>query len=411
MKTRLFILVALLCSVAPAPVWAAPPVVSNVQASQRAASQIVDITYNVSDPDGGTVTVSVLASADGGTNWDVPVFTMSGHVGTGVPLGAMRQIVWNAGIDWPGKYTDRCRVRVIADDGSGGVAPPGMSLVPGGSFQMGDNLDSIAAAQPVHTVSLSPYFIDQLEVSQGRWEQVRQWATNNGYTDLPASGVFGFRDHYPTDNINWYAAVKWCNARSQMENLIPAYYTDSAQTTVYRTGSVDLVNGAVRWAASGYRLPTEAEWEKATRAGANGLRYPWGNTISNSQANYLSSGDPFETVEVESTPVGYYNGNQIPAGTNMANGYGLYDVAGNAAEWCWDWYDSYPALPQSNPHGPATGSARVNRGASSLDDATALTCASRSASGPAYPIQRLKAELPFSPYPISGFRCVRSFGP
>jgi formylglycine-generating enzyme required for sulfatase activity len=79
--------------------------------------------------------------------------------------------------------------------------------------------------------------------------------------------------------VDWYDCVKWCNARSELEGRIPAYYTDAMQTTVYRTGRWDVDNSSVNWNA-GYRLPTEAEWEKTARGGASGQRFPWGNTIS-----------------------------------------------------------------------------------------------------------------------------------
>ena len=84
--------------------------------------------------------------------------------------------------------------------------------------------------------------------------------------------------------VDWYDAVKWCNARSQQAGLTPVYYTDAGMTQVYTNGYADAVY--VNWAANGYRLPTEAEWEKAARGGLSGQRFPWGNTISESQANY-----------------------------------------------------------------------------------------------------------------------------
>jgi hypothetical protein len=112
---------------------AAPPVVSNVRASQRPGTALVDILYDVSDPDGNSpLRVSFQVSADAGTTWTVPVLTFSGAVGTGVVPGLNRAIVWNAGLDWPGQFTSQCRVRVLADDGT--VPVGGMVLIPAGRF-------------------------------------------------------------------------------------------------------------------------------------------------------------------------------------------------------------------------------------------------------------------------------------
>ncbi len=108
--------------------------------------------------------------------------------------------------------------------------PSGMVLIPGGEFQMGDTfIEGDSSERPVHTVYLSPYYIDKYEVTKGLWDAVRTWATSNGYDLIAGSGNAA---GHPVQSINWYDCVKWCNARSQQEGRTPCYYTDAGLTTV-----------------------------------------------------------------------------------------------------------------------------------------------------------------------------------
>jgi formylglycine-generating enzyme required for sulfatase activity len=248
------------------------------------------------------------------------------------------------------------------------IAPAGMVLIPVGSFMMGDSFGEGQDRElPVHNVYVSAFYMDQYPVTKALWDEVHTWALANGY-GFDNAGSGKAHDH-PVQTVNWYDAVKWCNARSEKEGRVPAYYTDGGQKSVYRTGQVDVQNDWVNW-DGGYRLPTEAEWEKAARGGAEGRRYPWldADTITHSRANYRSSSD----YAYDSSPTRDFHPDfQVggmpytsPAGSFEPNGYALYDMAGNVWGWCWDWwFESYYSVsPASDPRGPGSGSFRVMRG-------------------------------------------------
>jgi formylglycine-generating enzyme required for sulfatase activity len=381
---------------------AAPPVVSNVRAAQLAGTKNVEILYDVSDADGGTLTIGVEMSGDGGATYTIPATALSGHVGPGVAPGLSRRIVWNAGADWNQQHVPNARARVTAFDGTTPVPPPGMVYIPAGTFQMGDNLDGQTESMPVHTVTTNAYFMDRYEVTGVLWETVRTWALANGYS----IGNVGYRGaSHPVQSVIWFDAVKWCNARSRKEGLTPVYYTDDGQTIEYKSvENWQITNAQVKWAANGYRLPTEAEWEKAARAGTLGQRFPWGSNATHAQANYYASPSSFAydvspTSEFHPT---YRTGNSSPstspAGAFAPNNYGLYDMGGNVWEWCWDWHGStFYGDPSAgnNPRGPATGSGRILRGASFDHTAYSMRCAGRISNGPS------------NTYYAFGFRCVR----
>ena len=146
---------------------------------------------------------------------------------------------------------------------AGETAPVNMALIPAGSFQMGDTFnEGLLSERPAHTVYISSFYMDKYEVTKELWDQVYQWATNRGY--IINSRPSGKEYNHPVHSANWYDAVKWCNARSEMEGRKPAYFKDPTKTIIYRDGDVDLPGSWVNW-DEGYRLPTEAEREKAAR--------------------------------------------------------------------------------------------------------------------------------------------------
>lgn len=234
-----------------------------------------------------------------------------------------------------------------------------MVLLPGGTFTMGDAKGEVDEVP--HKVTVSPFYIDQFEVTQEEYERVMR--------ENP-SKTKGKKN--PVEQVRWSDAVRYCNARSMLEGLEPAY---------------DFKTWTCRFEANGYRLPTEAEWEYAARAG---------------------SSDPyfFGASEADLKRYGWFKdnagGKTRPVKQRKPNAWGLYDVCGNVWEWCNDFYkvDYYTESPAKDPRGPETGEKKVLRGGCWNSTPDACRPAYRYNENPGY------TDVCFG-YDIYGFRCVR----
>jgi len=281
------------------------------------------------------------------------------------------------------------RLEAIEQQGASQV-PEGMVLIPAGDFVMGDTFgEGDSNELPVHSVTVSAFYMGETEVTKTQWDAVHGWAVTNGYAFENAG--LGKAWNHPVHTVNWNDCVKWANARSEMEGL-RACYTVGGE--VCRTNAVA---PEVDRQANGYRLPTEAEWEKAARGGALGTRFPWTgvNTIQHTRANYWADAGSYEYdtsaqdgwhPDYDDDPVPYTS----PVGTFAPNGYGLYDMAGNVWEWCEDVYvDSYEGTPTDGSAQTSGGSGRVLRGGSWYFSARGVRSANRSRYPPSDAIHTL----------------------
>ena len=283
-----------------------------------------------------------------------------------------------------------------------------MAYIPAGTFLMGNCMspgEGYSDEQPAHSVYVRAFYMDRYEVTKGKWDEVANWAVTNGY-DITVAGGAGKGSSHPVQSVSWYECVKWCNARSEKEQLpavyrvwIPAVPVGHFQT--YRAGQRD----DVVMATGGYRLPTEAEWEKAARGGTPGHRFAWSdsNEIQHERANYCSqSGYSYDTSPTRGYCPIYTNAPwpyTSPAGSFAPNGYGLYDMTGNVSEWCWDWYSGiyYSSSEDTDPLGPVSGQCRVIRGGAWYGYPMAVRASCR------------YYTLAIIEYVTLGFRCARGF--
>ena len=250
-----------------------------------------------------------------------------------------------------------------------GIPSPTMVTIPATTtFSMGCNgaLDiCISGELPVRNVTLSSYLISETEITQTQWNAIM----NSVGIGNPSN--FNNCPECPVERVSWFDAMVFCNRLSELQNLTPCYYADQSYTQVYGKNGASWSlpnNGNVFWKPNtkGYRLPTEAEWERAARGGT-----PVSSNI------YSGSNDNIAAVAV------YFSnsGNKTSTvASKAANNSGLFDMSGNVWEWCWDWYDaSYYGQTgnTNNPKGPGSGSSLVLRGGSWLSDPTGCRVAIR----------------------------------
>lgn len=210
--------------------------------------------------------------------------------------------------------------------------PEGMVAIPAG-INKGTDPDFGAYS----LTNEAAFYMDQYEVKKEQWDTVYNWAVSHGYSfDNAGSGK---ASNHPVQTVNWYDCVKWCNARSQMDGRTPCY---TVSGSVYKTGQS---TPDCDFNANSYRLPTSDEWEYAARGGLSGKRFPWGDTITHSEANYYSSSSySYDVSSTRGYHPSYDDGDfpyTSPAGSFASNGYGLYDMSGNVWEWCTDWHPNY----------------------------------------------------------------------
>jgi formylglycine-generating enzyme required for sulfatase activity len=215
--------------------------------------------------------------------------------------------------------------------------PDDFVLITGGTFTMGSPASEPERGtdETQHRVTAGDFYIAKSSVTQREYSQLM------GSNPSEFSG-----DNLPVENVSWFDAVRFCNARSTREGLTPAYAINGETVTWNRS-------------ANSYRLPTEAEWEYACRAGTT-TPFNIGNNITDREANCYNNYGYNNNSSGRVT--GGCRGRTTPINSYRANSWGLFDMHGNVADWCWDWYGEYGASAQANPAGPATGTLKVNRG-------------------------------------------------
>jgi len=261
------------------------------------------------------------------------------------------------------------------------AAPAGMKAVAGNTFWMG-SLDGQANERPVHRVNVSPIYMDSTEVTQKSYAEL---TGKSPWTDYSGAEPNGVGENLAAWHLNWYDAVYYCNERSKRDNLDTVYSWSSISGPPAE--GCTLSNVVTHYEKNGYRLPTEAEWEYAAKAGTR-TDYYWGDSRDVDTAGLYA----------------WYRENSDntlhPVGSLLPNDFELFDICGGLSEWTNDWYRSYDPSgdEETNPTGPAEGSEKVIKDGGIRQSASHMRPAFR---GGAWPHQRLDINGQ------AGFRCVR----
>jgi len=264
-----------------------------------------------------------------------------------------------------------------------------MVLIHGGSFTMGSTEEGAAgciAPSPARTVTVDGFYMGKYQITQGHYYSVMEYNPSYFYGAYIPAGVNV--NNLPVERVSWYNAVEFCNKLSVLDGYSPVYDIDKENKDPANTEEADTLKWTVTMipCANGYRLPTEAEWEYACRAGTN---------------------TAYNTGDIISDETGWYNENSSgrthEVGEKPPNSLGLYDMHGNVWEWCWDYVtyggDNYYVNPatDTNPLGLGSGNRRAERGGSWKSPAYRVTSSYRER----YQPQNSGNDL--------GFRVIRTF--
>ncbi len=261
---------------------------------------------------------------------------------------------------------------------------PKMTRIPGGDYRVGGIFPESAPNEtPVHPVQLSDFYLGAAEITFAEYEAFCE-ATRR---EKPAGNASG-RGNYPVVNVSWYDAIAYCNWLSEQMGYEPVYTTVDEAVTA-------------NWNANGFRLPTEAEWEFAARAtgvgidaarGGGEVRFGNGeNTADPEEINFNGNIQTSYSIKRTGPSQQIMSARAFPP-----NSLGLFEMSGNVAEWCWDYYDAYRSGRSINPTGPLTGGARVVRGGSFNDGPSDVRTTHR------------RSLAPYEKRPYVGFRLARS---